>query len=68
MHVPKEMRGRGVSSALARETLNHLSEQNKWIDVRCPITKHYIHNNQYANYVRQLVKPQDVVKRRSSAF
>lgn len=57
MHVPKPMKGRGVSSALAREVLNHMAEKNVWMDVRCPITNHYIKTNPSANYVRQLVNP-----------
>lgn len=57
MHVPKPMRGRGVSSALAKEVLNHMSQKDVWLDVRCPVTTHYLSNNQSANHVRQLVHP-----------
>lgn len=57
MHVPPSMRGHGVSSALARETLKHMSRQNVWVDVKCPITQHYIKENQCADYVRSMVNP-----------
>ena len=57
MHVPPSMRGQGVSSALAREALNHITQRNIYVDVKCPITKHYIKENQYAQYVRSMVNP-----------
>lgn len=68
MHVPKEMKGRGVSSALAREVLNYMTDQHMWIDVRCPITKSYIKNNQYAQYVRQMVQPLSLRQAPPSTF
>jgi len=71
MHVPENMRGRGVSCALAREALQHLTQQNMWIDVRCPVTRKYIHDNQYAQYVRQMVRPStnaNVDNRRKSSI
>lgn len=60
MHVPQSMRGHGISSALAKEVLNHMTRRNIWVDVKCPITKHYIQQNQYAQYVRSMVNPVSV--------
>ena len=62
------MRGRGVSTALAREVLNFLSD-HKWMDVRCPVTREYVKQNAYAQYVRQMVNPGTVIRRsKTSSF
>lgn len=63
MHVPQTMKGRGVSNVLAREMLDHMTSQNIYVDVHCPVTREYIRNNQYAQYVRSMVNP-NILKQR----
>lgn len=66
MHVPEAMRGRGVSSALAREVLNHMTQNNVYVDIKCPITQHYIKHNQSAQYVRSMVEPRSLKQNKST--
>jgi len=54
MSVPDSMRGRGIRPLLSREVLNHFTQQDKYIDIRCPVTRGFVEKNRYAQYIRNL--------------
>jgi predicted GNAT family acetyltransferase len=50
--VPEPLRGRGLSSLLAKTALEYARENSLKVDVICPLVKDYIHKNpEYASLV-----------------
>jgi predicted GNAT family acetyltransferase len=43
--VPEPLRGRGLSSLLARTALDYARENRLKVDVICPLVKDFIHKN-----------------------